>query len=294
MKTITIGSWLPVFPGFYGTIFDDEGMYDQELELIMEQVKPVELAEAMVENFYMSKESTRCWNDYRDTITKQSVEIIEKELKELGVVDQIKFTELVSPKEYNFRNDSINVELVFTPENIQNIKNFIEEEYDQWERYLADRFSSRDGFISFHANHPEAEEWNIDSAIEDAYKAGAILDFICYEQAIDEETLYYGTEHYVTINFDALKKEALEKGWWSPEKVGIDKVKSWWYTWKNEYRFRIVGGAGGLTRQYIVETPKQRYIMAVSREEITNSTFIIKRLFKVFIFAKLAQEKVKK
>jgi len=291
-ENIVTGTWLPVFPGFYETLFDGECMYESEIDGINEHVLPEELALAMIENFHNSNAAAKLWTDYTTSIAHQCVEIIEQELKKLGFIESIKFEKLISPREYNFANDSINVEVVFSADNIKRIRNYISKHQSEWQEYLKGTYTSYDGFMSHHSNTPGAEEWFVDNALTDSHNTGAMLQFLCGENDINEETLYYGIEDQVSIDIKALEKEALEKGWYVPD--------TWWNRFKSRfpkssnYRFRVVWGHWCMNTQFILETPRQKYIFTISTGEIINPAFVIKRYFKIFIFGRLKDEKKKK
>jgi hypothetical protein len=287
-ENITISTWLPVFPGFYGTMFDEEIMYEQEIDYINERILPEELAEAMVDNLYNSKAGSQLWKDYTESIAKQCTKTIEAKLKELGFVEAIKFEEISSPKYYNFSNDSINVEVIFSAENIQAIRHFISEHFAQWKEYLRGKYTSCDGFTSHHANVPGAEEWFVDNALNDGHNAGAVLDFLCGENKIDQEYLYYGCENNVELDTDMLKKECIEKGWYVPDTIW-NRVKGFLSARLPEYKKQIDSKG----KQYIFDTQKQRYIFAISKEPVYNDNFIVKRFFKIFIFGRLKDGKAK-
>jgi len=288
-ENITIGTWLPVFPGFYGTLFDGEDMYESEFDYINEHVQPEELALAMTTNFYSSKASTVLWKDYEESVAKQCVNIIEKELKDKGFVESITFEEISSPKYYNFSNDSINITVVFSAANLQVIRQFISGNYAHWREYLKETYTSCSGFISHHANDPGAEEWFVDNALNDRHNAGALLTFICGELEINEETLYYRVENQVSIDIEALKKEALEMGWYAPD-TWWNRFKSWLKDSLPKYHVMRASSY----KQHILDTSKQKYIFAVYKGEITNNTIIAKRYFKRFVFARLKEEKGEK
>ena len=57
-----------------------------------------------------------------------------------------------------------------------------------------------------------------------------------------------------------------------------------------KYKFRKVITLG-FPVQFIFDTPKQRYIFAVTKQEPIAESFIVKRVFKIFLFAKLKEEK---
>jgi len=283
---IITGTWLPIFTGFYNTIFDNQMIYDSEIDYINEIVKPAELAKAMIDNLYNSEAGSKMDKEYQESVSKSCVEIIQNELKKSGFVDKIEYEELVSPKEYNFANDSVNIKVTFTPENIAAIKDFIAKEHEAWEEYLKDRYTSYDGFISSHSNRADDEEWILEDALSDSHNAGSILEFICIMQEITEEELFYDYENNVGIDIEMLKKECLENGWFIPE--GLN-----WYRFKallSAYSFRFIRAKA--FKQIIFETPKQRYIIAFSKETATSDVFITKRFFGRVIFAKLRNGKV--
>lgn len=287
-EKIITGSWLPVFPGFYGTFFDGENMYESEIDYINERVEPEGLAKAMIDNLYNSKAGNQLWKDYEESIAKQCVTIIASELVP-EFVESIEFEAISSPREYNFRNDSIIVKYTFSAANLQAIRHFISEHYLQWQTYLKETYTSYDGFISHHANNPGAEEWFADNALRDRHNAGAVMEFICGEKEITSETLYYDCDNDVGLNHETYEKECIDCGWYVPD-TWWNRLKSKWAD--RSFKFKVLHGWGA--KQYIFDTKKQRYIFAVSRQEVKSKYFIVKRYFKVFIFARLKDEKKNK
>jgi hypothetical protein len=200
MKTNT---WLPVFSGFYNTIFEAD--FDNELDYLMsDQCIPKEI----LDFFYSSKLYYDECERYNKEVSKEVTKIIERELKTLGFLKSIKFQALKSPKEYNFVDDAI--EIVFTKKNIQNIKKFIKENYELWTDYLR-RYTSCDGFWSSYNSSPESGNWkDIDECLYHKHKCGSILEFICSINNITETTLYEDLEVYPYIDIDKLQEEFIE------------------------------------------------------------------------------------
>ena len=283
-------TWLPVFPGFYSTIFDTDYIDEYEIDYIRETYEPEELAECMIEHLYESKAIDKFYKEHQQSIAKQCVDIIWDNLKRLKYIDNIEFEELVSPKYYNFSNDSINIKATFTDENIANIKIMIQEHQDEWKEFIKSRYTSRDGFISHHSNDTEAEEWSIETALTDSHNAGTILEFICQENSITDEYLYNFCENDVQLDTDMLKRECIKKGWYVPKNICLDWFKSLKPRFKGKYKFRRSVTLACPT-QYILDTPKQRYIFAITKQELVNKAFIVKKIFKIFLFAKLKEEK---
>ena len=285
-ENIITGTWLPVFPGFYGTFFDGETMYEQEIDYIDEHVLPKELAEAMIENLYNSDAGSKLWKEYTESTAKQCVTVIEQSLKELGFVESIVFEEISSPREYNFANDAVHIQVTFTPVNLQNIRHFISEHFAQWKEYLKGSYTSYDGFTSHHSNQPGAEEWFADNAIRDSHNAGSVLEFLCGENQINSETLYYECENDAGLDHEAYKQECIKMGWWTPDTLWC-RLKAKWFDWEPCLKVHSRHGI----RQYILDTKKQRYIFAVTKEKPSNDNFITKRLLKIFLFGRLKNEK---
>ena len=289
-EKLVTGTWLPVFPGFYETYFNGDCLYDREIQYIEETITPKELADVLVDKFYETKAFDKLYEEYQESIAKQCVSVIWNELLHLGYVENIEFEEIYSPKYYNYINDSINVKVTFSAENIRNIKAMIEEHTDEWKEYLKQVYTSRDGFISRHSNSPDAEEWDIETALTNGHNAGAILEYLCGENNITSETLYYGCEENVQMDIKLHKKECIEKGWYVPKNICFDWFRSLRHRFKGKYKFRRVVTLA-FPVEYILETPKQRYVFAITKQEPVNKAFIVKKIFKIFLFAKLKEEK---
>ncbi len=113
----TIESYLPVFPGTYGTIFEDID-----------------------------------W-DRIDEVGRRCTSFVNGHIEGLGI--QAIFQSVVSPKYYNFSNDSINVEYQF--EDLDKLVAYLIDNRTEFADYLKDRYTSCNGFISHHSN--DVDEW---------------------------------------------------------------------------------------------------------------------------------------
>ena len=185
----TIETYLPVFPGFYNTFFEcDESdvidSYNQENDTNFDY-----------DNFEWD------YSEYYDQIARNCCDAIETLLKKNNIVQSIKFQNIVSPLYYNYSNDGINVEVEI---NIENLILFIAQNKEEFDTYIKENYSSRDGFISFHSN--DGNEW-LKSLVYDDFKKpehcfGALLEFICdfliYNQCADSTAywLYEQMEKY--------------------------------------------------------------------------------------------------
>ncbi len=101
---------------------------------------------------------------------------IEEDLQKLGMVDAIKFQELRSPREYNFANDSVNVEMQITRANTKKILSYLEEHRTEFSEYLKEKYTSRSGFFSSYS--PDIETWLDGSTTAHGHKLGSVLQFI--------------------------------------------------------------------------------------------------------------------
>lgn len=128
----TTESFLPIFPGTYGTIFEDID-----------------------------------W-DQKDEIGKTLVGVINDYICDLGITAE--YQELISPRFYNFSNDSINV--VYNYNSLDTFIDWIVENRESVEKELKERYTSCDGFISYHST--DIEEW-IEDLETDSHKIGAML-----------------------------------------------------------------------------------------------------------------------
>ena len=130
---------------------------------------------------------------------EQCTSFIESQLKELGLVTAIRLQGISSPKEYNFANDSGNIEVDLTRANIKAIKAYIYAHRKEYEEYLM-RYKSCSGFISYYGY--SFDEWvdytyNFSDFSEKAHYLGSVLDFICLNEKITDESMYYYIEVYV-------------------------------------------------------------------------------------------------
>ena len=100
-----IETYLPMFPGFYGTIFEGDNE-DDEISDINSQRKDKGMPEITYEDCE--------WNypEYHVTVSEEVTESIQNKLKEVLECRIIfHYQKLVSPKEYNFGNDAVDIEV---------------------------------------------------------------------------------------------------------------------------------------------------------------------------------------
>lgn len=204
LNTMKVVTWLPVFSGFYGTIWETDGAEENELDEINRQRQQAGKPEISWDDVVWS------FKEYREGVVEGITRYIEHDLKKMGLVSAVVFQELRSPREYNFTNDSINVEIKLTKKNAVKIGEYLNANKTAFEKYLRDRYTSYSGFFSSYSNDVYSWLGDLDGALTHQHKLGAILDFILlnenvddYEQEIYEHLSSNGSYLYA-VNFEEL------------------------------------------------------------------------------------------
>lgn len=170
----TIKTFLPVFNGFYGTYFESDNE-DSEIDDINQQREAKGFEPITFDDCNFDYE------DYRKTVSQQCVDIIEGKLNEVlkGKVT-IENEGLISPKFYNFSNDSINVSIELNDEAYNSLMKTLKNDDQEFKEFIKEKYSSCDGFISSHSRHHT--EWIEALKTKDqdllSHKLGAALGFI--------------------------------------------------------------------------------------------------------------------
>lgn len=178
MKTKT---WLPGFNGFYGSLWDDETGEETELGIINDKRREKNLAPVTWDD---------CEWDYKGyylELSKDIVSTVKQYLVDNGFVEGIEFEKLVSPHEYNFQNDSIDVEINLSKANQRLISDYLRKNLGAFNEYIKYHYTSHDGFFSSYSN--DVNVWLIDDYLTHAHKLGAVLDFILNHHLKTEENV---------------------------------------------------------------------------------------------------------
>jgi len=172
MATQKFKSYLPIFPGFYSTVFES----DESDEIY--QYNQDNGTDKDYDDFEWDYEAWKTDN------AKAAVLCIAEKLNELGFDLKIKYRSIYSPTEYNFENDCINVTYYFQSGCIKAVQKYIKANFAKWTEYIKDRFTSYDGFMSFYTN--DADEWfkkvTITEMKRDFQVGGTVLDFILWNE----------------------------------------------------------------------------------------------------------------
>ena len=133
----TVGTWLPLFSGFYRTWWESDYQEDSEIQYINELREEEGMEPIQWDDVQFN------YDKYRNDVAKAVVGEIEHRLKDF--VHRIDFEEISSPKYYNFSNDSINVQII-PRKNV--ILEYLKNNAGEFEKYLEEQYTSRSGFIS--------------------------------------------------------------------------------------------------------------------------------------------------
>ena len=172
-----IETFCPLFPGFYGTIF--EPSEENEIQF-WNQENGTDLSYDDFEFDY---------DDYRDRVARAFVNSFESNFQDI-IPSDIKYQSISSPQYYNFSNDSINIEVEFDFARFMKIVN---ENKENIREYIRENYTSRDGFNSFHSNN--VEDWcDKEYVLEnESHRVGALMEALLLT-IIDQDDINYWAE----------------------------------------------------------------------------------------------------
>lgn len=217
-------TFLPVFPGFYGTIFEPNE--SDEIDYINEVRQEAGLER--VDDYSIEFD----YPQYYENVAKECCDFLSDNLARLGFVSKITKECVVSPREYNFRNDSINIVVEMDLKNRKAIQTYIFAHRKEFQAYLKESYTSCSGFISRYSNL--FEDWSDETGKFHDFKnpghyLGAVLQFICEQEDIDDESMYYAAVETrvecVDYDFETTKMKC--------EKCGE------WYSMRREYLAQV-------------------------------------------------------
>lgn len=180
-KTKTVSTWLPGFTGFYGSLWEDTGSEEADIQDINDQRRAKGLPPVdpdVVEFDYKA---------YFEEVAEDITSTVGNHLRNNGFITDYDFEKLVSPHEYNFKNDSIDVRFKLTKTNEEKILAYLQKNMGAFEEYISDRYTSRSGFASHYPG--DAESWLIGDVLTHEHKLGAVLDFILRHSLLAEGTI---------------------------------------------------------------------------------------------------------
>jgi hypothetical protein len=173
----TIKTYLPVFSGFYNTIWEsDETDFCYENDCTYDDL--------IVD-----------YKQYKFDVVQEVIKWVKDNCE---FITAIKFEKICSPKEYNFANDSVNVTITIKP---KELKAYLKANKEALNTYLKQRYTSYDGFMSSYGNSFEAwhEETNNFVNLDNHY-LGSLLDFYFENEDIEVLDCYYKAMENIYID----------------------------------------------------------------------------------------------
>lgn len=209
-------TWLPLFTGFYHSIFDPSDNYiEMETELSEPEFKEY------YNDLHLSGISQEYFNDnfydYLD-YTKGYIGVSEYICSALlaidytGIIQDVTYEKLCSPKYYNFSSDSINCEIEYDAEKL---KLYLVKNKPELTLYVNEKYTSRDGFSSSYTN--DVDYWlNEDNHGE--HEVGSLLQFVLLNEdkdavytLCDESNILEGFMNNVSFDQNKMIKDFKEK-----------------------------------------------------------------------------------
>ncbi|HDK27226.1 MAG TPA: hypothetical protein ENG48_09125 [Candidatus Atribacteria bacterium] len=220
---IVTETWLPLFPGFYETIYspnvvvqsycDDylEDGYNSDIEVEIDSERwKRDIAKLFIKEFHKAAndsfyEYVNVENDWDNGRSDNSSS--KRKRYTYKMIHSIEFQEIYSPKEYNFSTDSINIIVGFTAENIANIISFVTGSIESCTKqekldsdiyscigyYIDEKFTKAPGFIPKYSNNLLSSDWvDLYSCLCDTEKCGHILEClfsVCAKLSAQEDIL---------------------------------------------------------------------------------------------------------
>ena len=113
---------------------------------------------------------------FQNDTAKRACDVVSDFLHDIGIRNKITFQKVVSPREYNFSTDSVDVDIEL---NMMDLGRAIIKHYDEIEREIKERFTSRSGFFSFVSNDiwEWREDWN-NNNFDEPRCIGALLEIL--------------------------------------------------------------------------------------------------------------------
>lgn len=225
MKTIQYTNWsTQIFEGFYESIlWDSDAIYN----LVDFEPEPPN-------GYYYDL----CdFDGYMKGVAEYAVHLIDSEFSaswydENKIIYGVRFLGIISPQYYNFTTDKLEMEVDVDYERLK--KFCLETNREEFDEYLNENFTSRDGFISFVDNNVHDFELNLETE-SDKYDQ-VMLEFYILSQDYFKE-MGHDWSDYKTDLYEPLREMQWERLCLYSEKDG----KYYDYTLSEDEKSVIVG-----------------------------------------------------
>lgn len=170
----TIKTYLPLFSGFYGTIWEsDESNFCFENDCTYDDL--------IVD-----------YDDYNKDIILGICDFVEANCE---FIKSVTFENICSPKFYNFSNNSANVTIVIKK---REFKKYLNDNKEALDEYLRERYTSCSGFSSYYSNSFEAWKGETSNFVNlSGHYLGSLLQFYFDNEDITEYDAYEVNEVYI-------------------------------------------------------------------------------------------------
>lgn len=187
----------PDFAGFYDSIFtpyfEEDVCYDDDL------------------NEWVRDNIEYDYREYESNVARHYIYAVEDALKEYLPHFKAEYKEVDSPKYYNFETDRA-VGVCNLEEIREEIKAYINKNFDAFRKWIKDNHSSYDGFISYYSNN--VYDWNLDGNL-DHNELMSIFSFILTNEKVIGDDCDWDLNHRVYedvycnwyINTDKINKD---------------------------------------------------------------------------------------
>lgn len=210
-KEKSFETFAPIFNGFYETPF---GMNtDDASNELIEELSISDNAKELLSNF-LWENWIDCidekYDDYETDVAVNICEFITNKLNEIFETSiNVKFKKIISPKYYNYTNDSIDITVECDVDSfMKELLAIIKSNMETFDVYIKEHYTSYDGFVSFYSN--DCKEWLKENY--DTHEIGALIDFVLkvkYSQIYDE-LIYYVKENVYDMYYVSLTDKIQE------------------------------------------------------------------------------------
>ena len=202
MGDFEMETYAPIFPGFYETAYSFEIDIHDAVESVFDEMNTTMKLFHELANRDYDKLFKENYNGYRENVAKTVCEFLSEKISDMLKVNvQVEFQNIYSPMYYNFKNDSINVNLKIDDEDLfmKNLLSFVKNHFDKFKQYIESNYTSYDGFLSHYSNN--ANEWVKNEY--NAHEIGSILEFALrtYYNDIETDMMYYVLENVYSFGY---------------------------------------------------------------------------------------------
>lgn len=216
-------TYAPIFSGFYETEFSMKMSVDEIANELLENIDDFNDNEKYLLRQYIENNYDDCiktdYKEYENEVAHKVCEFLSEQVSVCLHTDvEFEFENIYSPQYYNFKNDSINVNLKCdTDEFMKKLLSMVQSHKKEFQEYLEATYTSCDGFISFYSNN--IEDWLKEEYNE--HEIGSMLEFVlklCNKDIYTEmvyyviENVWEGGYYHFTEKFDKfLENDDLHK-----------------------------------------------------------------------------------